>query len=567
MDDFIESASTLTIEDPVHLLLELYETFREIDPDIAFDRFMGWASVLLADLDKIDQYLVDTDKLFEYMSESQSLARWQESMPAGRNVEALSGSRQYFQLFQNLETLYGKFRERLLKNGKAYRGMAYRQLAETIESGFVDRKNYERIYFVGFNAFTTSEKIIIQTLVRLGKAETLWDSDAYYMSVNRHVEAGKSLREYQNSGTFGRWNAPSDHLLNSPKNITVYGVPNATLQTKVAGQIYKTMLDGDGEKPVLTAMVLADENLLLPMLYSLDAGVTDLNVSMGLSMRNSLLYTLIDGIFELQQNVVEFRNKKGVMIKVPKFSHKSIDKVLNHPFIRHYEHVVLAAQTDEQTIIQKTLTEITENNRVFLSQSELLEIGENHPLFQILFTHWKKNDSRQVLDTFYRLIDILREVYKDYKNALETEYLYLFYTLLKQFEQTMEDRPDVITFRTLRSFMYELIRQTRIPFSGEPISDLQILGMLETRALDFERVILLSANEGVLPMSKRQNSLIPFDAAQAMGIPTYLHQEAVMSYHFYRLLQRAKEVHILYTNHQRCTRRRRKKSICAAVGI
>jgi hypothetical protein len=146
------------------------------------------------------------------------------------------------------------------------------------------------------------------------------------------------------------------------------------------------------------------------------------------------------------------------------------------------------------------------------------------------------------------LIDLLRDVYKDYKNALETEYLYLFYTLLKQFEQTLEERSELITLKTLRSFMFELIRQTRIPFSGEPISDLQILGMLETRALDFERIIVLSVNEGILPQAKRQNSLIPFDAAQAVGLPTHQHQEAVMSYHFYHLIQRAKEIHMLYTS-------------------
>ncbi|CAG4994662.1 hypothetical protein DYBT9275_01440 [Dyadobacter sp. CECT 9275] len=549
VDDFVEGVSALQVEDPVHLLLELYETFRDIDPDLAFDRFMGWASVLLSDLDKTDQYMVDTARLFDYLSEAKALERWQESMPPGKKIENYEGTKQYFSLFENLHLLYEQFRARLLAKGKAYRGMAYRQVAEHPDQIIFDKKHYEKIYFAGFNAFTEAEKRIVQSLVKEGKAEVLWDTDQYYMSVNKGVEAGKSLREYQRSGLFGNWNWTSDDLLSSSKKVTVYGVPNATLQTKVAGQLYKEMLQADGpDTPVPTAIVLADENLLLPMLYSLDESITDLNVTMGLSMRNSLLYTLIDSIFDLQQHVVEFRNKQGNVIRIPKFSHKSIDKILNHPFIRHYEHVILRPLTDEQTIIQKTLTTITTQNKVFLSEHELLEMGENHPLFKILFTRWQRNNTPQVLATFYGLIDLLREVYKDYKNALETEYLYLFYTLLKQFEQTMEDRPDVITFKTLRTFMFELIRQTRIPFSGEPISNLQVLGMLETRALDFERVIILSLNEGVLPTAKRQHSLIPFDAAQSVGLPTHQHQEAVMSYHFYRLLQRASEVHILYTN-------------------
>lgn len=550
VDDFVEGICTLEIEDSVHLLFELYETFKEIDHDLQFDRFMGWASVLLSDLEKIDQYLVNTNYLFDYLSEARAISRWQENLSSGKTLTEGGGTKQYFSLFENIKKVYANFRERLLQKNKAYRGMAYRQLAENVDTLLISGTDYEKIYFAGFNALTESEKKIITTLVKAGKAESLWDSDKYYMHENTGVEAGKSLREYQNDKRFGSsWNWTTDHLLTSHKNITFYGVPNATLQTKVAGQLYQSMrlLDEPGE-PVLTAIVLADENLLLPMLYSLDEGITDFNITMGLSLRGSLLYTLIDSIFELQQNVIEFKNKSGKTIRIPKFSHKSISKILNHPFIRHYEYVVLKPKADGQTIIQKTLWDITGNNRVFLSSDDLIDLSDGHPLFKILFTHWPKNNAKVVLHAFYELIDLLREVYKDYKNALETEYLYLFYTLLKQFEQTLDEQTEVITLKTLRSFMFELIRQTKIPFSGEPVSDLQILGMLETRALDFERVIILSVNEGVLPQAKRQNSLIPFDAAQAVGLPTHQHQEAVMSYHFYHLLQRASEVHILYTS-------------------
>jgi len=549
IDDFVESMGTLEIEDPVHLFLELYETFKSIDPDVQFDRFMGWASVLLSDLDKIDQYLVDTNYLFDYLSETQALNRWQENLPANKILKTSGGTKQYFLLFENIRNVYESFRERLLRNGKAYRGMAYRQLAQEVETLLLSRTDFSKIYFAGFNAFTESEKRIVAELVKAGRAEVLWDTDSYYMSENTGVEAGKSLREYKKSGLFGDWKWTDTNLTTSHKSITVYGVPNAVLQTKVAGQLYADMTAGDDEnEPVMTAIVLADENLLLPMLYSLDEGVTDFNITMGLSLRSSLLYTLIDSIFELQQNVVEFRNKQGKTIRIPKFSHKSISKILNHPFIRHYEHVVLRPVSNGATIIQNILTEITEDNLVFLSSDEIIGGSNHHPLFKTIFTHWPKNNSSAVLNTFYQLIDLLRDVYKDYKNALETEYLYLFYTLLKQFEQTLEDRSEPLSLKTLRSFMYELIRQTKIPFSGEPVSNLQILGMLETRALDFKRVIILSVNEGILPQAKRQNSLIPFDAAQEVGLPTHQHQEAVMSYHFYRLLQRATEVHILYTS-------------------
>ncbi len=559
IEDFVEKASGLESADPVSLLFELYETFREIDPNIKFDRFMGWASVLLSDLDRIDQYLVDTDYLFDYLTEARAVERWEAALPQGRALNDTAGTKNYFTLFENIKLVYRDFRERLGAKNLAYRGMAYRALAEQMDSLPADRIPFEKLYFVGFNAFTESEKVIIKKIRKSGKAEVLWDTDRYYMAANTDVEAGISLREYQRNVEFGPWQWTHDNLLTSEKNITVYGVPNATLQTKIAGALYSEMLSKDDpENPIPTAIVLADEELLQPMLYSLGEDVNDFNITMGLSLRSSMLYTLIDSIFELQMNVAEMKNEAGKTFKISRFNHKNISKVLNHPFIRHYEHIVLrrprvqgSTEPDELTIIQKTLREINYSNRVFLSTKELLEISDDHPLFRTLFTYWKKDDSEQIIQSFYDLIDQLREVYKDYKNALETEYLYLFYTLLKQFEQTIAQRPEPLTLYTLRSFLFDLIRNTRIPFSGEPVSALQILGMLETRALDFERVIVLSLNEGKLPQAKRQNSLIPFDIAREVGLPTHLHQEAVMSYHFYRLLQRAKKGTPDVRQHQR----------------
>ncbi len=549
IDDFVENATQLQIEDPVHLMLELYETFREIDSEVTFDKFMGWAAVLMSDLDKMDQYLVDTKFLFDYLSEAKALERWQATLSEGKTISANAGTQQYFSLFQNLKLIYENFRLRLSTKGKAYRGMMYRQLAQSDEIENLIKSKYERFYFVGFNAFTAAEKKIIQYLVKHNKAEVLWDTDAYYMSENDNMEAGKLLREYKDSKSFGEWTWTSNNLMEDAKDITIYGVPNNSLQTKVAGQLYQEMTASDNpENAPITAIVLADENLLVPMLHSLDEGITDLNVTMGLSMRNSLLYTLIDSIFELQQNTITVKGKAGNTIKIPKFGHQAIKKVLNHPFIRHYENIALLSEDKSPSIIQTTIREIAENNQVFLSSEQLLLLGKDHALFQVLFTHWNKKQPAQVFTSFYKLIDLLRNVYKDYSQSLETEYLYLFYTLLKQFEQTISERPEVITFTTMRQFLYEIIRQTSIPFSGEPISNLQILGMLETRALDFKRLIIISANEGVLPKAKNQSSLIPFDALQAVGLPTYLHQEAVMSYHFYRLIQRASEIHLIYTN-------------------
>lgn len=548
IDDFIASSCRLQIIDSVSLLFDLYETFQEVNGAIDFDRFLGWASVLLSDFDKIDLYRVDPDYLFDYLSEANAFERWRETLPEGRSIQESIGTERYFSFFSIIRKVYTLLRNKLLAKGRAYRGMAYRFMSDDNDLLLKAVEGYSKIYFAGFNAFTESEKKIISVLVNAGKAEVLWDSDRYYMSVNSDVEAGLSMRDYRKTGLFGEWKWMDDGLLRDSKKVTVYSVPNATLQAKVAGSIYEEMREGESiENVVPAAIVLADENLLLPMLYSLDEGVTDFNVTMGLSLRSSMLYTLIDSIFELQQNVAEFQNKEGKVIKIPKFNHKSITKVLNHPFIRQYEQSVLRS-AEQPSIIYTTLRRISEENRVFLTSEELLEMGDNHELFRVLFTRWNRTNSQQILQTFFDLIDLLRSVYREYKNAIETEFLYLFYTLLQQFGKTLEERAEQLSTRTLRAFMFELIRQTRIPFSGEPVSNLQVLGMLETRALDFERLIILSVNEGTLPQPKRQNSLIPFDIAKEVDLPTHQHQEAVMSYHFYRLLQRAKDIHLLYVS-------------------
>jgi hypothetical protein len=243
--------------------------------------------------------------------------------------------------------------------------------------------------------------------------------------------------------------------------------------------------------------------------------------------------------------------------KTVKFNHRHIIKVLTHPFVRQYEQVQLQAFTPSEenpnppeSLIQKIIHYISSYNRVFLSPKELLELGEQQPLFRTLFTPWF-GEAAQALRCFYDLVDLLRVVYKNQKDAIETEYLFLFLSLIKRLDAVMKDRnaqpeAEKLSLRSFKLFLYELFKQTKIPFSGEPVSRLQIMGMLETRTLDFETVILLSANEKVLPLAKRQHSLIPFDACNQFGIPTYRSQEAIMSYHFYRLLQRPEKIYLLY---------------------
>lgn len=553
IDDFVMQMSGVNQIDAVSLLFELYEIFKKYDHEVKFERFISWAPTLLRDFDTIDLYLVDNPKsIFEYMSEAKVLERWNPAqLKSGKPAfEVTPVLDKYFKLFENIYNVYSDLQKSLTTKGLAYRGMAYRILAESVKQLLIEKNEnsviFEKYYFIGFNALSASEEKIIETLVKTNRAETLWDADTYFMSSEYNHKAGMLLRSYKNSGRFGKWNWQTDELLKGEKQMRIIGVENATLQTKIAGHIYAEAIAENPEVP--TVIVLADENLLQPVIYSLNERISDFNITMGVSLRGSMLFTLIDAVFELQQNIAEFKTKDGGTVKMPKFSHRHIFKVLNHPFIRRYEQIKYApeikAKSQERTVFRKTLSEILRTNKVYLSQDEMLDLGENEPIFKILFSRWSDNPQK-ALFAFYDLIDELRNVYRDSNDAIETEYLYLFLTILHRLEKILFQNRE-LSLKSFKHFLYELIKQEKIPFSGEPISNLQIMGMLETRCLDFERVIILSVNEGTIPSAKHINSLIPFDACIEYHLPVHSDQDAVMAYHFFRLLQRAKEVDILY---------------------
>lgn len=592
VDDFITQAAGVQLIDPVSLLFELYHVFKEIDNNLSFEQFVGWAQVLLNDFDRVDQYMVDPHDLFTYVTAAKAIERWNGALPTGaKPITETTFTAKYFRLFENLYTAYQALRDRLTDKGLAYRGMAYRRLADNVDALVRDNPAYEKLYFVGFNALSRAEERIIKPLLDAGRAEVCWDFDNYYLD-DKEQEAGLFLRRYREEGWPGlKRNPDNNRLLADLKQIRVVGVPTASLQAKVAGQLYadwtrqatkerlgvqttpaeqmvwvddegdfgfdldtfEPFLPDDVPKPATrTAIVLADETLLVPVLYSLDTSVQELNVTMGLSLRQSLLFTLVDALFEMQQTRAEFKTKDGQAFKIPKFHHRQVVKVLNHPFVQQYARIKnLQSVPNEKGEVRPLLgwiqEQIVTQQKVYLEKKEMQAFAGADPLLRTLFKRWNMDKPISAIRVLYDLIDQLREVYKAQQDAIEIEYLYLFFSLLKQLESTLSRQTEAVTVGSFRSFLNELIRQTSIPFTSEGNSALQIMGMLETRALDFDRVIILSANEGILPQGRRLNSLIPFDIAIEKGLPTYREQESVMAYHLYRLLQRAKEVVLLYT--------------------
>ncbi|GHA59418.1 PD-(D/E)XK nuclease family protein [Pontibacter akesuensis] len=538
MEDFIRSLSKTDVLEPINLQLELFDLMLEQDPKLDFDNFVTWAGTLLEDFSRIDQNLVNTDKLFDYLSEAKALERWDPKF-LGKDLSPTL--KKYFSLWDNIEKTYHNLQKRLRDKKQAYTGMAFRQVASKIEK-IAQSSACHQFIFIGLNSLTNSEEKIIRTLLKQNKAEVLFDSDDFYMDEATPNRAGSFLRKYKSTWGMPEWRWQQNLLLTDDKEINVIGVANASMQGKLAGQLLQEIRSKN--KHTLTAIVLPDETLLLPVLHSIPEEVKNYNVTMGLSFRGTPLFNLIDLLFEVHLTGVTQLQSSGY--KVYQYHHLSVTKLLTHPFIRRYE-LFLNDQPDQakyKGMIQQVLDKMVQENKVLVTAQELLELGQHHPLFETLFRTWR--DCDDIIVAMYALIELLREVYAHGRNSIETEYLYIFYTLVKRLDTIFDCREHKISVRSFRKFLYELISQTRLPFSGEPISEVQIMGMLETRALDFENLIILSVNENVLPAPKRQESLMPYDVLREFGLPTYAETEGAMAYNFYRLLQRAKTINLLY---------------------
>jgi len=538
MEDFITRLATVEVLEPIHLQLDLFDIMQELDPHIEFDQFVTWAGTLLDDFSRMDQEMVDTGKLFEYVSQAKALERW-DPKSAGFEISPLI--QKYFKLWDNLQQTYTRLRHKLKLEKQAYTGMAFRQVAENIEA-IPKQTSCHQFIFIGLNALSRSEEVIIRTLVKLHKAEVLFDADDFYMEENAQNRAGHFLRQYKNKWQLN-WQWQGNYLRTTAKEINVIAVANASMQGKIAGQLLQQIRHENPQAQV--AIVLPDESMLLPVLHSISEDIPDYNVTMGLTFKGTPLYNLIDLLFELHLTGVLQATDSGY--KVNMYHHLTVQKILSHPFIRRYEQYynTLTETAGQENIISQALTEIISKNKVMLSARELIELGQEHPLFKALFKTWRNCDD--ILASFYDLIDLLKQVYQfQPENPIETEYLYIFYTLVKKLDSIFDCREHRISVRSFKKFLYENIAQTRLPFSGEPISDIQVMGFLETRALDFENLIILSVNENVLPQPKKYKSLLPYDVLKTFGLPTYAEQESITSYYFYRLLQRAKKINLLY---------------------
>ncbi|HET8808894.1 MAG TPA: PD-(D/E)XK nuclease family protein [Flavobacteriaceae bacterium] len=518
IEEFVEEISGLSTVDTLSSLFSFYETYQKLTPvsdQEEFDVFYGWAQVLLHDFNETDRYLIDAQVLFSYLSNIQDLKHWSQQEEKTELVK------NYLNFWKKLPEYYTAFTHKLIAENKAYQGLQYRIASEkTIK--YLNGHS-KKIIFAGLNALNKAEEKIVETILDADRGEIFWDIDKVFFDDAQH---GASFFIRNNKATWSYYQEnknPFNWIKENyqfPKNIEITGVPKNVGQAKHVGSILSKLSEAELEK---TAVVLADEGLAPVILNSLPNNISDLNLTLGLPLEKTPLASLFELLFKIHVSSPTV------------FYHKEVFEILNHP-------AIVSISKKSTTKILQT---IKKENFSFLSKEKIIDISdpENKEIIELCFSNYKNQPSK-----FLGKLCRLTETLKQPGAPLQNEYLFHFHILFKKLLNLIDAESPVKSIKTLHQIYKANIQTETLDFSGSPFSGLQIMGMLETRLLDFETLIITTVNEGVLPAGKSTHSFVPYDLKKEFGLPTYKEKDAIYTYHFYRLLQRAKNVHLIYNS-------------------
>ena len=555
INDCFSLASQWQTADRLSNLFRLYRIYIEQSgSDETFDSFVFWGEMLLSDFDDVDKYLVDARQLFTNITELKQIDQL-FNVFSDKQVEAIrqfwsnfvpvtegKTSEDFIATWKILLPVYQQFRDELIAENTATEGMICRAVAERLRAKEeIPEFSGKQFIFIGFNALNPCERTLFAELQKRGQADFYWDYDA------------TELRDSENQAS--RFYAENIHVFPSKytiepmveslqdKEIELIAVPSAVGQTKqvysILNQLYPT--ENTDELSTInyqlstnnwidTAVVLPDESLLVPLLHSLPAQIGKVNVTMGFPLKSTPVSGLIEHIFELQRRI----RLSGDRVS---FYHQTVSNILNH------QYIALLCSNEANRLTHQ----IAENNWIFIDAEEL----NKNTLLAAIFV--AQTDTQTLLPY---LLHILRSLQNGWQQAsdnehnyqLECDFLYQYYVTINRMADIMKAKPMNVNMSidTLVRLIRQLTASITIPFVGEPLDGLQIMGVLETRGLDFENLIITSFNEGIFPTKSSSNSFIPYNLRRGFELPTTEHQDAITAYNFYRLIHRAKRIFFLY---------------------
>jgi RecB family exonuclease len=516
IEEFVFDISKINKTDNLVLLFEFYKIYlenTEKEKIEAFDEFSNWASILIKDFNEIDSYLINSNQLFKYLKDINRIENW-----FNNKQDQTTLSKKYLQFFEKIEIYYTKYYNHLKNHEIGYQGLQYREANEKIEQ-FIKNNTNKKFIFIGFNALNKSENNIIKALLANNLADIYFDLDHFLLKEN--ISANRFINTYKT-----KWNYFNHHKFNfitnefeKEKEIKIIGIPKNVSQIKYASEIIKSTFTNKN-----LALILANEELLTTTINSLPKNIENINITMGLPLKNIQYASLFSLIFRLHKNKEKLGNKQH-------FYHKDIIALLNHPnFIG---------------IIDLSLENlIKSDNLIFINKEQIQTLNTKNltkEIFKIIFSNW--SNSNLIIDKCLALIEILKN---NTQNQFEIEYINRFNQIFNQIKVLNKTYGYIKTLDGFINIYQQVLNNETLSFKGDATHGLQIMGMLETRVLEFETLIIASVNEGFIPAGKSNNSFIPFDVKLQYGLPTYQEKDAIFSYHFFRLIARAKKVYLIY---------------------
>jgi hypothetical protein len=554
IEDFVGLHTDLKALDKIELIYQLYKVYSNVisrtEPETGptgIEEFYFWGDMLLRDFDEIDKYMVDAKQLFKDLSQQKELdtnfdflTEEQRNFLLGFwsnfDVNQSVNQKKFLKVWKQLPEVYAEFKETLFREGFAYDGMLHRAVAEKLSNEKYELR--ENVVFAGFNALTKSEEKIISHYVEYGNASVHWDVDSYYVN-NDAQEAGKFFREYQLHPVLGKTfssDIPSNFLFNKSgekKSVKLFGAAQPIGQAKLMSQVLRGQLEA-GINPEETLIVLPDEKLLFPVLHGISGAVEKLNVTMGFPLSSTPMFNFVELLMDLQINR-----------KADHFNHRQVLALMGHPY-------VVAADAVSSNAKRK---EILRHNWVHIPKSYLATEVQLH---RLIFHEIGTLDLGMSV-----LIDYLRTIITEVGSLntisyVDKEYAVQFIKFLNRLQDVLgkddvtrpveSNKEAEAAIKSFLRLLRLLIRSEKIPFTGEPLRGLQVMGVLETRNLDYKNVFVLSLNEGAFPSVGSKGSYVPFSIRKAYGLPTIEHQDAIYSYLFYRVLQRAENIFLFYNS-------------------
>ena len=529
IEDLIQEISNISTIDPIELLFEFYEVYLSITDkknQQEFELFANWAKTLLQDFNEIDRYMLEPSHVLSYLKDIEDIKKW--GIEVENKTKLLEN---YIDFWKLLPHYYQSLYKHLLKKGVGYQGLIYREAVNNLDN-FTKTTQSKKYVFAGFNALNKAEEKIIQDLIAHNLATIYWDADQTFLNDPYH-DAGLFIREFKSKWKHYKTNTFEwivDDFSNT-KNIQIIGTPKTIGQAKIVGSIIEQIQALNPHSNLdKVAIVLGEENLLLPLLYSLPATVGALNITMGYSGKNNPAQLLIAKLFKMHCNALT-RNADNYV-----FYYKDVLDILTHPLVEPYSNS------------NKLVQLINERNYTFITHKKLLELKENsNQLFELLFNKWE-NGSIAVLESISELLQLIKQNLSpdNEEDKITKAFVYSIFKVINKLINYYTNHLYIDKIETLHAIYKQIIDLAEVSFEGEPLNGLQIMGVLESRVLDFDTVIVTSMNEGKFPAGKSMNSFIPYDVKRELELPTYKEKDAIYTYHFYHLLQRAKNIYLLY---------------------